>query len=215
MLKTFAVTCFIVLLSGCGTFRGSGGYHGVSKSDYKGPDFKAPSDYSNGVDSSDQTDKGEMRDKMGHQGYTPRYPFRLQWPVQHVQINRGFHSPRDRKHEGVDFGGKRGLPIFAAHEGVVIYAGHHFRGYGRMVLLEYDKEWATLYAHLDKVMVHEGEYLAAGDQLGTMGATGNATGVHLHFEVMHFQEPVDPIPLLTGQNKIARQVRRSKNRVTR
>lgn len=85
------------------------------------------------------------------------------------------------------------MPILAAHEGVVVYAGNSFRGYGNMVLLEYNHQWATLYAHLDRIMVREGQKLRVGDKLGTMGRTGRATGVHLHFELIKNKQPIDPL----------------------
>jgi murein DD-endopeptidase MepM/ murein hydrolase activator NlpD len=87
---------------------------------------------------------------------------------------------------------------------LVIYAGNGFGGYGNMVLVEYNNEWATLYGHLESIAVREGRIVKAGDPLGGMGATGHATGVHLHFELMHNREPVDPLTLLTKGKKVAK-----------
>jgi murein DD-endopeptidase MepM/ murein hydrolase activator NlpD len=197
------VLLLTLLLTGCGTYRTGGGYNGMGE-------LRPPSDYSKSYDTSQDTagDEGELRGRLnGASTYAPHAAFKLHWPVQRVQINRGFHPPEDPKHEGIDFGGKRGIPVLAAHEGLVIYAGREFKGYGKMVLLEYDREWATLYAHLDEFSVREGQVLHAGEPVGAMGSTGDATGVHLHFELMHHREPVDPVPMLSQNSKYARHSR--------
>ncbi len=121
-----------------------------------------------------------------------------------VRITQGFEPPENLRHKGIDIGGSRGAPIYAAHQGKVIYAGRAFRGYGNMVLIEYDNEWATLYAHLQKIRVHEGDQVTQGSVVGTMGRTGRATGVHLHFEVMHNKEPVNPLQFLTMTRVVAK-----------
>ena len=100
---------------------------------------------------------------------------------------------------GVDLAGKRGYRIYAAHDGIVVYAGRGFRGYGNMILLEYDGQWATLYAHLDGFRVKTGDRVSTGQTIGTMGRTGRATGVHLHFELLKKKQPVDPLPYLRGE----------------
>lgn len=122
--------------------------------------------------------------------------FNLAWPVRHVRINQHYAPPRNRRHQGIDLGGGRGTPILAAHEGIVVYTGNKFSGYGKMVLIEFDSRWATLYAHLDDIDVREGQRIYQGDQIGKMGRTGRATGVHLHFEVMRNKVPVDPLRYL-------------------
>lgn len=135
--------------------------------------------------------------------YAPKGEFRLYWPVSQVRLNRGFRPSSDRRHEGIDLGGARGSPILAAHEGVVVYAGSGFRGYGKMVLVEYNKEWATLYAHLNSISAREGQVLKARDIIGQMGATGQASGVHLHFELIRHRQPVDPLPVLGRGSRLA------------
>ena len=197
--KRLASSGFLVFaLASCGTYRtGSGNYNGMGN-------YKNPSDYSSGVDSSDYSKEDTLgsRGRLGKRTqYFPRGPFKLNWPLTLVHINRGFQAI-DTKHDGLDLGGRKGVTVMAAHEGVVIYAGRDFHGYGKMILVEYNKEWATLYAHLDAFIAKEGQVVSPGDPIGTMGATGDATGVHLHFEVFHNREPTDPIPLLTRANKV-------------
>ncbi|MGE0529062.1 MAG: M23 family metallopeptidase [Bdellovibrionales bacterium] len=169
-------------LASCAHYRsGSGG-------------FKRPSEYTNG-----QSALSEIG------SYRPRESFKLFWPVKDVRLSRGFRPKNAPRHEGVDLGGKKGLPIRAAHEGIVIYSGRDFRGYGNMVLIEYDRNWATLYAHLHEIHAREGMIVRPGDPLGTMGRTGRATGVHLHFELLHKRQPVDPLPYLARPHHFASQ----------
>ncbi len=122
--------------------------------------------------------------------------FSLSWPVESGHITQKFRPQRNPSHQGIDIGGARGTPILAAHEGRVIYTGQHFRGYGNMVLLEFNEEWATLYAHLHTIDVREGQWVHRGAKLGGMGRTGRATGVHLHFELIRNKQPIDPLTRL-------------------
>jgi murein DD-endopeptidase MepM/ murein hydrolase activator NlpD len=210
------VLAFILILAACGTYRtGTGGYKAGS-GEYNGPGpFKAPSEYSDGTDSHgiSEAEIHDARGLHGHRGsFIPNGPFKLFWPVGGIHINRGFRPSDDPHHEGLDLGGKRGTPILAAHDGIVIYAGNGFSGYGNMILIEFDHEWATLYGHLDGYAVKEGRIVSAGDPIGSMGATGHATGVHLHFELMHNRLPVDPLPLLIGGKKLAAELQHRKKR---
>ena len=100
-------------------------------------------------------------------------------------------------HTGIDIPGDIGTPILAAGEGKVIYAGQGiYRGgenvyddpYGKAIVIEHSFSYQgeplfTLYAHLDEILVVEGQEIAAGEQIGYMGNTGKTTGPHLHFEV--------------------------------
>lgn len=96
-----------------------------------------------------------------------------------------------RRHEGVDFSAPAGDPIRAARAGRVTYAGSR-GGYGLMVEVDHGDGWRSRYAHLRRMTVGVGDTVAAGDQVGESGATGNATGAHLHFEVRRHGVAVDP-----------------------
>lgn len=118
----------------------------------------------------------------------------LRWPVPNAQLSRGyFIKKRGRPHLGIDIRGHRGRPIFAAHPGLVIFAGRKYRGFGNLVMIEFSEKWASLYAHLDKLDVHEGDWVEAGQQIGLMGNSGRSHGVHLHFELMKDKKPIDPL----------------------
>jgi murein DD-endopeptidase MepM/ murein hydrolase activator NlpD len=120
------------------------------------------------------------------------------WPVNQARYTRGFKSEGRRPHWGIDLAAPRGTPILSAHPGTVIYTGREFKGYGRLVIVEAQNGFASLYAHLDKIQVSEGSKVNQGDVLGSMGRSGRATGVHLHFEIRKDRDPLDPITYLPG-----------------
>jgi murein DD-endopeptidase MepM/ murein hydrolase activator NlpD len=120
------------------------------------------------------------------------------WPVDDAVMSRGYLPNRKRPHLGIDLAASKNTKIFAAHDGVVIYTGKAFRGYGNLVMIEGAKGWATLYAHFNTVKVKQGQKVSQGQVIGLMGRTGRATGVHLHFEIRKGRGPVDPLLYLPG-----------------
>lgn len=139
------------------------------------------------------------------------------WPIDEARLTRGYsadpipHPKKRRKkksHWGIDLAAFKGTPIYSSHQGVVVYSGKDFKGYGKMVLLEGENGWATVYAHLDKITVKEGQKLRQGDLVGTMGRTGRVTGVHLHFEIRQNKEAYDPLLFLPNGEKVASQLAR-------
>lgn len=122
-------------------------------------------------------------------------------PVQGV-VTSGF-GPRvhpitgeERDHHGLDLAAPAGTPVSASRSGVVSFAGGS-GDYGNLVVLEHPDGSSTYYGHLQSVQVKPGQKLDQGQQLGTVGSTGLATGPHLHFEVRdRLGQPVDPQPLL-------------------
>lgn len=121
------------------------------------------------------------------------------WPVNEATMTRGYNS-KGRGHWGLDLAHRRGSPILSAENGVVIYTGSGFRGYGKLIVVEHGNDWATLYSHLSKILVREGQTVDRGQKIGLMGRTGHATGVHLHFEIRHYRKPVDPLAHLPKVN---------------
>lgn len=125
------------------------------------------------------------------------------WPVDEARMTRGYLPYRKKPHLGLDLAAPKGTNIYAAHEGTVIYAGRDFRGFGKMVLIEGSRGWATLYAHFSTISVKQGQRVNQGDVIGGMGRTGRATGVHLHFEIRKARGPVDPLLYLPGGTRVA------------
>ena len=108
---------------------------------------------------------------------------------------------RSHRHAGIDFDGNTGDPVVAAGSGVVTHAGgapSGYSGYGQMVLIDHGGGVTTLYAHLSRVSVRVGQTVVPGDRIGNIGATGNVTGSHLHFEVRVGDRPVNPANWISG-----------------
>jgi murein DD-endopeptidase MepM/ murein hydrolase activator NlpD len=98
---------------------------------------------------------------------------------------------RNRMHTGVDFGAGTGSPIRAAAGGIVLLSAYN-RGYGNCIILYHGSGVSTLYGHCSARMVREGQTVSQGELIGRVGATGLATGPHLHFEVRRNGVPVAP-----------------------
>lgn len=98
-----------------------------------------------------------------------------------------------KMHHGMDFTGPEGSDIFATGDGVVITAGYSFYGYGNRIIIDHGYGYKTVYAHLKDINVDVGDKVKRGDVIGTLGNTGRSTGAHLHYEVRHYNNPVNPI----------------------
>ena len=102
-------------------------------------------------------------------------------------------------HQGLDIAAPTGTPVQATKAGKVVAAGHDADGAGNYVVVDHGGGVKSKYFHLDEINVKEGQELKAGQQLGTVGSTGDSTGPHLHFEVHVNGQAVDPEPLLRGE----------------
>jgi murein DD-endopeptidase MepM/ murein hydrolase activator NlpD len=97
-----------------------------------------------------------------------------------------------RMHKGVDFAAPLGTDLHATADGVVTHAGW-LSGYGRLVKIQHDFGIETRYAHLSKIRVKVGQRVSRGEHIGDMGASGRATGVHLHYEIRVGGKAVNPM----------------------
>jgi murein DD-endopeptidase MepM/ murein hydrolase activator NlpD len=111
----------------------------------------------------------------------------------------GFGYPGGRRHDGIDFPAPMGTPVGAAGVGTVISAGWNSGGYGNLVIVQHRLGYQTWYAHLSRFAVSSGSHVAGGVRIGYVGATGHATGPHLHFEVRHNGVPINPEPLFLAR----------------
>lgn len=94
-------------------------------------------------------------------------------------------------HRGIDFRAPAGAQVYAAANGIVAKSEEHDK-YGKFIIIDHGNSYATLYAHLDELKVSEGERVAIGQQIGTVGNTGVSTGPHLHYEVRKNGDHVNP-----------------------
>lgn len=117
--------------------------------------------------------------------------FSFRWPVEKARLSQKYHLDRE-PHYGLDLAAAKGTPIYASHSGFVIYSGSEFSGYGKFVIIEHPSGWSSFYGHLDHITAKEKTFVNPGDRIGEMGDSGNAKGVHLHFELRKDKNPVDP-----------------------
>lgn len=100
-------------------------------------------------------------------------------------------------HPALDVASRTGAPVTSADAGFVTAAGGGWNGgYGNHAIVDHGNGYVTLYAHMNSVFVRAGESVSAGQQIGTVGNTGNSTGPHLHFEIRYQGYPRNPYSLL-------------------
>lgn len=108
-------------------------------------------------------------------------------------------------HTGLDLGAPLDTPVHAAADGVVLLAAASVDssgklvGYGNYVAIAHPDGFVTLYGHLDSIAVQAGQVVRQGDIIGQEGSTGWSTGPHVHFEIRHDGQFLDPAPYLAGQ----------------
>lgn len=112
----------------------------------------------------------------------------------------GFGVDRgDHMHQGIDFPVPYGTRVGAAGVGTTIFAGWNNGGFGNLVVIQHRLGYTTWYAHLSSITSYVGEQVSGGTRIGYVGSTGYSTGPHLHFEVRHYDTPVDPMPMLLSE----------------
>ena len=136
---------------------------------------------------------------FGFDGQSKRRTF-LASPMEFSRVTSGFamriHPILQtlRAHRGVDYGAPYGTAVRSVADGVVEFAGWQ-NGYGNVIRVQHGKERSTLYAHLSRIDVRKGEAIEQGQRIGAVGATGWATGPHLHFEFQIDGRHVDPLSI--------------------
>lgn len=126
----------------------------------------------------------------------PRMGKTFRKPVEGLIIGQ-FGPQRDGTvNEGLTISVPKGTPIKAAENGVVAYVGDELPGFGNLILIRHAEEYVTAYAHADEILVKKCDVVKRGQNIGTAGATGDASQPQLHFEIRKNAKPVDPSPLL-------------------
>jgi murein DD-endopeptidase MepM/ murein hydrolase activator NlpD len=124
-------------------------------------------------------DKGSQQTVVA--SVAKRFIGQLLWPVTSAPVMSPFGSRWGTFHEGIDLGGSEGTPIYASHAGQVVYSDDGLRGYGNLIVIK-TEGLMTVYAHNRRNGVKVGDWVKKGEQIGTVGQTGKATGPHLHYE---------------------------------
>jgi murein DD-endopeptidase MepM/ murein hydrolase activator NlpD len=125
----------------------------------------------------------------------------LKAPLNYRRISSHFASSRFhpvlriyRPHHGLDYAAPAGTPVSAVGSGTVIFSGHKGQ-YGNLVIIRHPNNWKTYYGHLSKIAkyVKKGGKVVQGEVIGFVGATGLATGPHLHYELRIGNKPKNPM----------------------
>ena len=130
-----------------------------------------------------------------------------------------FHGHK-ANHMGLDIAANAGTPVYAMQEGVVKFSGQK-GGYGNCVKIDHFfylvpelPQVTTLYGHLSKIYVKEGDLVKRGQVIGLIGSTGRSTGPHLHYEVFYKGKNIDPVEYLKklpGYLEYAAYARKNQN----
>jgi peptidoglycan hydrolase-like protein with peptidoglycan-binding domain len=126
----------------------------------------------------------------------PTIPLPLTWPLTAPVLGDRFGPRGSAWHSGIDLPARMGTPVYAARGGRVAWAGWRDGGWGFLVVVAHGRGQRTMYAHLSRVEVRVGVWIAQGVRVGLVGASGDATGPHLHFEVRVRNASVDPLRAL-------------------
>ncbi|MBC7906929.1 MAG: LysM peptidoglycan-binding domain-containing M23 family metallopeptidase [Rhodospirillaceae bacterium] len=120
------------------------------------------------------------------------------WPCKGEVINEFGPLAKGQHSDGVNIAAPRGTPVKAAENGVIAYVGNELKGFGNLLLVKHADGWMTAYAHNDQLMVKKGESVRKGQQIATVGASGNVTSPQLHFEIRKGTEAVNPADYIKG-----------------
>lgn len=130
------------------------------------------------------------------------------WPVDGI-ITSSFHD-RNGEHNGIDIAAPMGTPVVAAKSGVVKRA-YHSSSYGNVIFILHKNGYESVYAHLKRRLVNQGDHVKLGQVIGQVGSTGHSTGPHLHFEVhnglwnVHKTNAVNPMLMVADSENPAVQ----------
>lgn len=144
---------------------------------------------------------------FGADGSSRRRTF-LASPLEFSRLSSGFamrfHPLMKtwRRHLGVDYAAPTGTAVRAVGDGIVHFAGRQ-NGYGNVVEVQHGRDRSTLYAHLSRIDVRKGQRVEQGDHIGAVGATGWATGPHLHFEFRVDGKHQDPLLMARAAEAVA------------
>ena len=114
------------------------------------------------------------------------------WPAE-GKILSNFNDNGNAK--GIDIGGSLGQPVLAAAAGKVVHTGSTLRGYGKLIIIKHNKDYFSVYAHNNQILVREGQMVVKGQKIAEMG-NSDADRVKLHFEIRRLGKPVDPLKYL-------------------
>ncbi len=129
-------------------------------------------------------------------------PFGFIWPVDKGEVIAKFVNSTTLRHLGIDIKTDCSVPIKAAENGKVIYAGDSIKAYGNLVIIKHPNRYNTVYGHIGKIMVKDGQYVKKGDIIGFTGKLNNGNDCGVYFEIRKNASPVDPLVLLPKKGEV-------------
>jgi murein DD-endopeptidase MepM/ murein hydrolase activator NlpD len=127
-----------------------------------------------------------------------------------------FHPKLKRRefHRGIDMKAKMKRPVYATADAIVEYAGYHKKsGYGRLVILQHNYGFKTLYGHLNKVVIKSGKFVKKGDLIAYTGNSGMSNGPHLHYEVRYMTRRLNPFWFIKWNAKNYNQIFKKEKKI--
>lgn len=116
----------------------------------------------------------------------------VSYPVKKISITQGYSF----LHPAIDFDGITGDPIYSIKKGIVISTNYSRFSYGNHIIVDHGGGITSLYAHLSKINVNNGDLVDTNTVIGEMGASGRSFGDHLHLEVRENGQKINPIAIL-------------------
>lgn len=117
---------------------------------------------------------------------------RFGWPLRGKVLSEYGPKPGGLHNDGINIAGKRGDPISAAENGVVVYTGDDIGGFGNLILIRHADRYMSAYGHLDKINVRKGDTITKGQTIGQLGSTGHVDSPQLHFEIRRGTKALNP-----------------------
>ena len=117
-------------------------------------------------------------------------------------------------HTGIDLRAKMKTPIIATADGVINFARNNSKsGYGKLLIIDHNYGFKTLFGHLSKIIVKKGDFIKKGDIIAYTGNSGLSSGPHLHYEVRFIQMPIEPAHFLKWDMKNYETIFKKEKRV--
>ena len=133
------------------------------------------------------------------EGKVPSGTPHFSWPVRGKVVSYFGQKTHLGKNKGIDLSGAEGSPVLAADPGRVSFAGEKVKGFGKTIILEHDRQFQTVYAHNQELLVKPGEVVRQRQPIARVGRTGRVQQPNLHFEIRYRNRPLNPMEYLVRQ----------------
>lgn len=127
---------------------------------------------------------------------SPLTSAKFMWPVNGKTISNFGIKNNGKRNDGINIAATIGTKVKASENGIIAYAGNELKGLGNLIIIKHDKNYMTIYAHNNSLLVNKGQRVKRGDNIATVGKTGRVTTPQLHFEVRQKTKSINPITVL-------------------